>query len=59
MASGASAAQQAIFDMIEKTAKDPRLEEAYYAEQRAEILKNLALAYRYASGGPQPGGAAA
>lgn len=58
MASGASSAQQAIFEMIEKTAKDARLEE-YYVEQRAEILKGLALAYRYAAGGPQPSGPSA
>lgn len=53
------AAQQAIFENITRVAGD--LDSQFGTTQSGLMnqtvsLRNLALAYRYASGGPQPGG---
>ena len=44
----------AIFTAITKTVKDLEAD-GYPASARAEALESLALAYRYARGGAQPG----
>lgn len=50
-----TAAQDALFDQIHATLTDGQLLK-YSAPARAQTLVDLALAYRYAAGGPQPGG---
>lgn len=50
-----SSTQEALFAAIEKVISDELPDYAGNATTQAEILANLALAYRYASGGPQPG----
>lgn len=48
------AAQKAIFDGIVAAAKDLG-DETYASSYQAEVLKDLAFAFRLAAGGPQPG----
>lgn len=52
-----SAAYNAIFEEIERQLKSEELNQ-YTAHDQAKIVRDLALAFRYASGGAQPGGGA-
>ena len=49
-------AQDALFAEICRIAQSDELKE-HYVPKQAEILVDLALAYRYAAGGAQPGAA--
>lgn len=46
-------AQEALFQQITRVATNDRLE-AHNLHVQATILRDLALAYRFAAGGPQP-----
>ena len=52
-----SEAQEELFTQIAALASSSELSQ-YGADGQAQILRNLALAYRYVAGGPQPGGTA-
>jgi hypothetical protein len=49
---GQAEARDAIYQAIEETVTESR---DWAPGQRAEVLRDLALAYRYVLGGPQPG----
>ena len=48
-----SEAQKSLFTLIQKTTEES--ERVENLGRRSEILANLALAFRYAAGGQQPG----
>ena len=55
MADPKGEAQNAIFEGITRVAGELEAKHAYQPQNAAEVLVRLALAYRHAAGGPQPG----
>lgn len=47
--------QQALFEQIKRIAEDGGIDR-HSTHIQAQILENLTRAFRYAAGGPQPGG---